>query len=52
MLLKNVHVVDPVAGRNGRFDILIEAGRVRRVGRDFPAGAARTRRGVAGVVSS
>ena len=28
MLLKDVHVVDPVAGRNGRFDILIEGGRV------------------------
>ena len=41
MLLKAVHVVDPAAGRNGRFDVLIEAGRVTRVGRDLPAGAAR-----------
>jgi dihydroorotase len=40
MLLKDVHVVDPAAGRNGRFDILIEAGRVSRVGRDIPAGNA------------
>ena len=40
MLLKDVHVVDPVAGRNGRFDVLIEAGRVSRVGRDIPAGSA------------
>jgi dihydroorotase len=40
MLLKDVHVVDPAAGRNGRFDILIEAGRVSRVGRDIPAGSA------------
>ena len=37
MLLKSVHVVDPEAGRNGRFDILIEDGRVARVGRDLPA---------------
>ena len=41
MLLKSVHVVDPAAGRNGRFDVLIENGRVTRVGRDIPAGAAR-----------
>ena len=40
-ILKNVHVVDPVAGRNGRFDILIENGRIARVGRDLPAGNAR-----------
>jgi dihydroorotase len=40
MRLKDVHVVDPAAGRNGRFDILIEAGRVSRVGRDIPAGSA------------
>ena len=38
MFLKNVHVVDPVASRNGRFDILIEGGKVARVGRDVPAG--------------
>jgi dihydroorotase len=37
MLLKNVHVVDPVAGRNGRFDILIDGGKISRVGRDLPA---------------
>jgi len=41
MLLKDVHVVDPAAGRNGRFDVLIEAGRVSRVGRDIPAGNAK-----------
>jgi dihydroorotase len=40
MLLKNVHVVDPAAGRNGRFDILVEHGRVARIGRDIPADAA------------
>jgi len=41
MLLKDVHVVDPAARRNGRFDVLIEAGRVSRVGRDIPAGNAK-----------
>ena len=41
MLLKNVHVVDPAAGRNGRFDILIEDGQVTRVGRDLPVDGAR-----------
>ena len=30
MLLKNVHVVDPAASRNGRFDMLIDGGRSRR----------------------
>ncbi len=40
MLLKNVHVVDPVASRNGRFDILIAGGRVVRVGRDLPVDGA------------
>jgi dihydroorotase len=41
MLLKSVHVVDPAAGRNGRFDILVEHGRIARIGRDLPAGSAR-----------
>jgi dihydroorotase len=41
LFLKNVHVVDPVAGRNGRFDVLIENGLVARVGRDVPVNDAR-----------
>jgi dihydroorotase len=41
MLLKAVHVVDPVAGRNGRFDILVTDGRIARIGRDLPADGAR-----------
>ena len=49
MLLKTVHVVDPAAGRNGRFDILIEDGRVARVG-TRPAGRRRARRRAAAVV--
>jgi len=35
-LLKGGHVVDPVNGRNGVFDLLIEDGRIARVGRDLP----------------
>jgi dihydroorotase len=35
-LLKGGHVVDPVNGRNGAFDVLIEDGRIARVGRDLP----------------
>ena len=41
LLLKNGHLVDPVAARNGRFDLLIEGDRVIRVGRDLPADGAR-----------
>ena len=41
MLLKNVHVIDPAAQRNGRFDVLVENGRISRVGRDLPANSAR-----------
>jgi dihydroorotase len=41
LLLKNGHVVDPVAGRNGRFDVLIEGHRIRAIGRDLPADGAR-----------
>lgn len=41
MLLKNVHVIDPVAGRNGRFDVLVDNGLVARVGKDIPADSAR-----------
>jgi len=41
LLLKNVHLVDPVAGRNGLFDILIEGDRVARVDRNLPANGAR-----------
>ena len=40
-LLKNIHLIDPAAGRNGRFDLLIEAGRIVRIGRDLPVEGAR-----------
>src|SRR5580693_244402 len=39
-LLKNGRVVDPVAGRDGHFDVLVGEGRVVRVGKDLPADGA------------
>ncbi|HVC19963.1 MAG TPA: dihydroorotase [Vicinamibacterales bacterium] len=39
-LLKGGRVVDPAGGRDGAFDVLIEDGRIARVGRDLPAGDA------------
>ena len=41
-LLKGGRVVDPANGRDGVFDVLIEDGRIARVGRDLPAGADTT----------
>jgi dihydroorotase len=38
-LLKGGRVVDPAAGRDGAFDILIENGRIARVGKDLPVEA-------------
>ena len=35
-LLKGGRVVDPANSRDGAFDILIEGGRIARVGRDLP----------------
>ncbi len=37
-LLKGGRVVDPRSGRDGAFDVLIDADRIARVGRDLPAG--------------
>jgi dihydroorotase len=39
-LLRGGHVVDPVNGRNGVFDVLIEDGRIARVDRDLPRDSA------------
>jgi dihydroorotase len=36
LLLKGGQVVDPANGRVGMFDVLIERGRIARVGRDLP----------------
>ncbi len=39
-LLKGARVVDPINGRDGAFDVLIEDGRIARLGRDLPADGA------------
>lgn len=36
VMLKSVHLVDPAAGRNGEFDVLIEGERIARVGKNLP----------------
>ena len=41
VLLKDVHLVDPVARRNGRFDVLIENDRIVRIDKNLPADGAR-----------
>ena len=41
LLLRNGHVVDPVANCNGRFDVLIDGARIEKIGRDLPVGEAR-----------
>jgi dihydroorotase len=40
VLLKSVHLVDPAAGRNGTFDVLVDGDRVSRVGKDLPVDGA------------
>ncbi len=40
LLLKGGRVIDPAAGRDGAFDVLIEDGRIARVAKDLPAGGA------------
>jgi dihydroorotase len=39
-LLKGARLVDPANGRDGAFDLLIEDGRIARVGKDLPRDAA------------
>jgi dihydroorotase len=39
--LKAVQVIDPAAGRQGRFDVAIEGDRIRQIGRDLPLEGAR-----------
>src|SRR5262245_59435610 len=41
-LLKGGRVVDPVNGRNGIFDVLIDGDRIARVGRDLPVDSGAT----------
>lgn len=40
MILKGGRVVDPAAGRDGAFDVLIEDGRIARIGTDLPVDGA------------
>ncbi len=40
LLIKGGRLVDPVNGRDGEFDLLIEDGRIARVGRDLPTDGA------------
>jgi dihydroorotase len=40
-LLKSARLVDPASGRDGTFDLLIENGRIARVGSNVPADGAR-----------
>lgn len=39
-LLRNGHVVDPVAGRNGQCDVLIDGDRIVKIGTNLPADGA------------
>jgi dihydroorotase len=38
--LKGGRVIDPAGGRDGAFDVLVQDGRIARVGKDLPAGSA------------
>jgi dihydroorotase len=40
LILKGGRVIDPASSRDGAFDVLIENGRIARVGRDLPADGA------------
>jgi dihydroorotase len=40
VLIKGGRVIDPAAGRDGEFDVLIEDGRIARVGKSLPADGA------------
>lgn len=41
LLLKNGRVIDPAAGRDGQFDVLIDDGRVVKIGKSLPVDGAR-----------
>ncbi|TAK15930.1 MAG: dihydroorotase [Acidobacteria bacterium] len=41
VLLKNGRVIDPAAGRDGQFDVLIEHGRIAKIGKSLAADGAR-----------
>ena len=41
VIVKGGRVVDPATGRDGAFDVLVEDGRIARVGRDLPVNGAQ-----------
>lgn len=41
VMVKGGRVVDPATGRDGAFDVLVQDGRIARVGRDLPANGAQ-----------
>ena len=41
VLLKSVRLVDPVAGRDGHFDVRLDGGRIAAIGKDLPIDGAR-----------
>jgi dihydroorotase len=40
VLLKGGRVIDPATGRDGEFDVLVDQGRIARIGRDLPVAGA------------
>ena len=40
LMLKGGRVIDPAGGRDGAFDVLVEDGRIARIGRDLPVDGA------------
>ncbi|MGH9371739.1 MAG: dihydroorotase, partial [Vicinamibacterales bacterium] len=40
LLIKGGRVVDPANGRDGELDVLVEDGRIARIGRDLPVDGA------------
>jgi dihydroorotase len=40
LLLKGGRIIDPAANRDGEFDLLVEDGRIARIGRDLPVDSA------------
>jgi dihydroorotase len=41
VIVKGGRVVDPASGRDGAFDVVVEDGRIARIGRDLPAAGAQ-----------
>ena len=40
LILKGGRVIDPANGRDGAFDVLVDGGRIARIGKDLPVGGA------------